>query len=301
MGILVSVIGSEGGLGRALCKVLAKTYAVRRVDIRVPNEPGVLRGDVRSQEDMERAVDGAGVVVHLAAFHGGYVPPPTDETRFDVNVVGTFRVMQACLKKNIRRVVWGSSLAALSKHGLYSISKVIGEDLCEYYHVTHKFQSPMLRYGAFTPCDLVSYGGRLLGVGVDLRDVAGATARAVDILAAGEPLHGPFTVMPDHGLRAEDAADFGRRWLNLLGQEDSAYVGLVKKYEIRMPNAIQQHDLAATRDVLGFAPGWNFLTFLKELKQRDARGEVTPQSPRWAFECGTPAPEGIVWPASNAE
>ena len=101
----IAVIGSEGGLGRSLCSTLNEHYAVRRVDINCPKADNTFRADVRSQEDMERAVDGCDVVVHLAAFHGGYKPPPTDETRFDVNVLGTFRLLQACLKKGIRRVI----------------------------------------------------------------------------------------------------------------------------------------------------------------------------------------------------
>lgn len=295
----VSIIGSEGSLGRALCRALSRDYHVRRVDVNCPNEPNTLRGDVRSQGDMEIAVQGADVVVHLAAYHGGYSPPPTDETRFHVNVVGTFNVMQACLKKDVRRFVWASSTAALSKKGIYSITKVLGESLCDYYHETHGFRIAMMRYGAFTPCDLVTYGERLLGHGVDRRDCVEATVRAVGLLAEGRPLFGRYTVMPRHPWRDEDRAEFGHRWQDILTRAHPESVDLIQRYRIRIPRAIALHDLSSTQAHLGFAPRYDFETFLDELREKSASGAVSPGSPRWSFETGLPPSEGVVWPAQE--
>jgi len=291
----VAVIGSEGGLGRLLCKALQKRYTIKRVDINCPNEENTFRADVRSQEDMELAVDGCDVVVHLAAFHGGYVPPPTDETRFDVNVTGTFRVMQACLKKGIRRVVWASSMAAMSKRSFYSITKVLGEDLCEYYHLTHGFAIAMLRYGAFTPCDLFTYGERILSIGVDPRDCVGATVQAIDQLQSGMKFFGHFTVMPDHKLSEKDLKSFGQQWRNRLSAANPAWPELIDKYKIRIPETLVQQDIASTQTVLGFRASYNFTTFLEELQHREEAGEIFTDSPRWCFEQGCPAPEGVVW------
>ena len=258
---LVSVIGSEGRLGRALRRALEATYDVRRADISCPNEPDTLRADVRSQEDMERAVDGSEVVVHLAAYHGGYHPPLTDQTRFHVNVVGTFNVMQACLKKGVRRVVWASSIAAYSHKGIYSITKVLGEDLCDYYHQTHGFQVAMMRYGSFTPCDLVTYGRRLLGSGVDRRDCVEATVRAVDLLAAGEPIFGRYVVMRSHPWSDDEHRDFGGRSREVLRRLGPRAVRLLEHYGIEMPPSVPRYDLSPTREDLGFVPRHNFETF----------------------------------------
>lgn len=295
----VSIVGSEGCLGRALVPALAQDYDVRRADVSCPNEPGTLRADVRSQEDMERAVEGADVVVHLAAYHGGYSPPPTDPTRFQVNVVGTFNVMQACLKKGVRRVVWASSTAALSKKGVYSMTKVLGEDLCDYYHLTHGFQIAMMRYGSFTSCDLVTYGQRLLGHGVDRRDCVEATVRAVDLLARGRPLFGRYIVMPSHPRGDGECAEFGGRWKDVLARAGSAE--LVERHGIKLPRSVARHDLSSARADLGFVPRYSFETFLAELKEKDATGSVTPDSPRWSFETGLPPPEGVVWPAQEGD
>ena len=248
----------------------------------------------------ERAVDGAAIVVLLAAYHGGYVPQPTDETRFDVNVVGSFRMFQACVKKGVQRVVWASSLAALRRDDIYCITKVIGEDLCDYYHERHGLQIAMMRYGAFTACDLVSYGEWLLTHGVDLRDVVNATVRAVRLLDEGHPSFGCYTVMPSHPYTGEELARFGEIWQDILGRRGADYVGLVQRYGIEFPPSVRQYDLSSSSKELGFAPQYNFDTFLDELKERDANGEVTPQSPRWRFESGTAPPNGIVWAAQES-
>ena len=292
----VSVIGSEGGLGRLICNTLRQRYSVKRVDLSCPNVEGAFRGDVRSQEDMEQAVDGADIVVQLAAYHGGYNPPPTDETRFEVNVVGTFRMFQACLKKGVKRVVWGSSIAAMRNEGCYSMTKVLGEDLCEYYHLTHGMQVAMMRYGAFTPCDLMTYGERLLGSGVDSRDCVDATIRAVDLLADGSDQFGQFTVLPDHKLPDEHLASFGSRHRNILSSMNTGWPVLIDRYSISIPDVVTQADISSTKEVLGFQPAFNFLTFMEELERRDQSGEITEDSSRWWFEQGIPAPENVPWP-----
>jgi len=292
----VSIIGSEGCLGRSLRAALAGEYEITRADAACPNEPGVVRADVRSGRDVADAVAGADIVVHLAAYHGGYQPPPTDETRFDVNVVGTFNVLQACLVAGIRRGVWASSTAALSKRGMYCITKVIGEDLCDYFHQTHGFHIAMMRYDAFTACDLVTYGQRLLHHGVDRRDCVEATVRAVRLLAEGNDLFGRYIVAHDHPGSPEEHEQFGERWRDILPGRRPRAAELIERYGIEIPPSVRRYDLSSTRSDLDFAPRYHFETFPAELAARDAGGLVTPESPRWSFETGRPPQEGVVWP-----
>jgi nucleoside-diphosphate-sugar epimerase len=292
----IAIIGSEGCLGRSLRAALAGECEITRADVACPNEPGVVRADVRSGRDMAHAVDGADVVVHLAAYHGGYQPPPTDDTRFHVNVVGTFNVLQACLEAGIQRVVWASSTAALSKRGMYCITKVLGEDLCDYFHQTHGFQIAMMRYDAFTACDLVTYGQRLLHHGVDRRDCVEATVRAVRLLAGGSDLFGRYIVAHDHPWTPEEHEHFGQRWKDILGGRCPRAAKLIDRYRIEIPSSVRRYDQSSTRTDLDFAPRHDFETFLAELSARDTEGLVTPESPRWSFETGRPPDEGVAWP-----
>jgi hypothetical protein len=245
---------------------------------------------------MERAVDGAETVVHLAAFHGGYRPPPTDETRFDINVVGTFRMFQACLKKGVGKVVWASSTAANSKKGIYSITKVIGEDLCEYYHLTHGFGVTMLRFGSFTPLDFLSYGERLLDRGIDVRDCAVATERAIRLLAQGNDLCERFNLVACAFLPEHDRRRIIKDGEGYLRSVDPSYPDLLSRYGISMPSRLPNLHVATAGEVLDMQPSYTFLRFLADLKRLDRDGRLNPNAQRWRFEDGIPAPRGLVWP-----
>jgi UDP-glucose 4-epimerase len=65
-------------------------------------------GDILQSDILEAALDGADGVFHFAALwllqcH------EFPRSAFDVNVRGTFNVMDACVKKNVKRLVYSSS------------------------------------------------------------------------------------------------------------------------------------------------------------------------------------------------
>lgn len=76
-----------------------------------------VRGDVRSPEDLTRALDGVRFVFHLAGF-GGFVPEVG--TYMDVNATGTVRLFEAIgdRGRGVRKVVVASSQAIYGE-GLY--------------------------------------------------------------------------------------------------------------------------------------------------------------------------------------
>src|SRR3989304_9008184 len=68
-------------------------------------------GDIMQTDILEAAFDGADGVFHLAAL---WLLQCHDYPRsaFDVNVRGTFNVMEACVKKGVNRLVYSSSAPA---------------------------------------------------------------------------------------------------------------------------------------------------------------------------------------------
>jgi UDP-glucuronate 4-epimerase len=72
----------------------------------------LVEGDLRQPADLARALDQAGpvdAVVHLAAL-AGVRPSLLDPVRFyDVNVMGTLHLFEACRARGIRRIVFASS------------------------------------------------------------------------------------------------------------------------------------------------------------------------------------------------
>ena len=230
------------------------------------------RCDTRTPDDVRRAVAGMDAVVHLAAWHCAHHPPVSDPTIFAVNVDGTFNVFEACRAEGVRACVYASSMA-YGWGGVYSVTKVIGEDLCRSYHEMTGIAVAMLRYHDFVPKPYLDFGAKLLRNGVDSRDVASATVAS--LYAAAERRIGLFrtVVHTDHHMPAEVVADFrahGPDWCE--GQVPGAS-RLIQKYDIDLPERVEQHDMGEAQRQIGWVPRFGFVEFLRDLQARDARGE----------------------------
>jgi dihydroflavonol-4-reductase len=147
------VTGATGFVGSAVARTLqAKGVAVRalaRAESPRRNLEGlnaeVVIGDMRSAEDMTRALQGARWLFHVAADYRLWAKDPEEIVRN--NLEGTRAVMQAALAAGVEKVVYTSSVATLSlKHipadetqplseaeaiGAYKRSKVVAERLVE--------------------------------------------------------------------------------------------------------------------------------------------------------------------------
>jgi len=126
----------------------------------VKNDIEVIEGDIRDQEVVAKAVDGAEIVYHLAAL--GSVPRSIKDpkTTHDVNVNGTFNMIEAGRSAGVRRMVFASSSSVygqspvLPQHeGLpiapirpYGATKAIAEIYFRAFYETYKFESICLRY-----------------------------------------------------------------------------------------------------------------------------------------------------------
>lgn len=109
-------------------------------------------GSLTRMADVQRAVDGTDAVYHLgAAFQGG--GPFTNEEYFEINVRGTFNMLEAAAANtSLRHFFFASSDALYNKYipggipdpiredemplepgGTYALTKQLGEDLCRGY------------------------------------------------------------------------------------------------------------------------------------------------------------------------
>lgn len=273
----VLVTGASGNGGQAVCGALqAAGFTIRMADVAPPPTPPegaeFVRCDTRTPDDCRRAVAGVDGVIHLAAWHSAHRPPVSDATIFAVNVDGTFNVLEAAREAGIRAVVFASSMA-YGWGSVYSVTKVIGEDLCRAFHERTKASVAMLRYHEFIPRPYLEFGARLLRNGVDRRDIAGATVAA--LRAATEQRIGLFRtiVHTRHGMAPEIVADFGNLGLDWCEQTVPGARQLLEKYAIPLPERVEQHDLSEAERVLGWRPTVGFADFLRDLQARDRRGE----------------------------
>jgi len=274
----VLVTGAAGNAGQAVCRLLARAgFTLRLADVASPTggATGVgefVRCDTRTPDDVRRAVAGMDAVVHLAAWHSAHQPPVSDATIFAVNVDGTFNVIEACREASIQALVFASSMA-YGWGGIYSVTKVICEELCRSLHEMTGASVVMLRYHAFVPGPYLDYGARLLRNGVDRQDVATATLAALRAVAERRVDLFCTVVHSNHGMPADVVERFrelGPAWCETLVPGARL---LLEKYSISLPEKVEQHDLTDAERRLGWKPAVGFLDFLRDLQARDARGE----------------------------
>jgi len=122
---MVVVTGATGHIGNVLVRELLSRSKNVRVVIPSSEDTSPLdglkvemvEGDVRQIDSLIQAFKGADVVYHLAGIIS--ILPGKSELLYQVNVAGTRNVVEACLRTGVRRLVYTSSIHAITEppHG----------------------------------------------------------------------------------------------------------------------------------------------------------------------------------------
>jgi len=168
-GASVLVLGATGFLGSRLALALKKSGAAVRAMARPTSDVsflaasgiGIVTGDLADEDALARAAAGQRVVFHAAARVGDW--GGAEEFR-RVNVDGTARLIAACRKQRVRRLVHVSSLTvlglprrgarvdeetppAMSAADAYTASKIAGEKLVRRAHGAGGLETVVVRPG----------------------------------------------------------------------------------------------------------------------------------------------------------
>lgn len=116
-------------------------------------------GDLMQADILESAFDGADGVFHLAAL---WLLQCHEYPRsaFDVNVRGTFNVMEACISKGVKRLIYSSSASVygdaimepmtedhpFNNKNFYGATKICGEAMLKAFHHRYGLDYVGLRY-----------------------------------------------------------------------------------------------------------------------------------------------------------
>ncbi len=116
-------------------------------------------GDVREIDILDTAVKGKDYVICLAAMwllHCKDFP----RTAFDVNIAGTFNVLEACVKHKVKKLIWSSSASVygdavelpmtedhpFNNKNFYGATKIAGEAMAMAFHDRYGLEVIGLRY-----------------------------------------------------------------------------------------------------------------------------------------------------------
>ena len=171
----ILVIGGAGLIGSHILEELLKeeveevivydnfcrgTYANLEQALRDPRcRVFEIGGDVLQTDILNAAMKEADAVIHLAALWllQCYEYP---RAAFDVNIRGTFNVLEACVANNIERLVYSSSASVYgdavedpmtedhpyNNWTFYGATKIAGEHMFKAYHQRYGLQGVGLRY-----------------------------------------------------------------------------------------------------------------------------------------------------------
>jgi UDP-glucose 4-epimerase len=116
-------------------------------------------GDIRDIDILDAAVKGKDFVISLAAMwllHCKDYP----RTAFEVNIAGTFNILESCVKHNIKKLIWSSSASVygdaveipmteghpFNNKNFYGATKIAGEAMATAYNDRYGLSVIGLRY-----------------------------------------------------------------------------------------------------------------------------------------------------------
>ena len=116
-------------------------------------------GDITQTDILDAALEGADVVLHFAAL---WLLQCHEYPRsaFETNVKGTFNVLDGCVRKGVKRLVWSSSASVygdaveepmtedhpFNNRNFYGATKICGEAMARAYHFRYGLDYVGLRY-----------------------------------------------------------------------------------------------------------------------------------------------------------
>ncbi len=282
--------GGSGDLGGLLSEALAARGDEPAVIDMVPPHACVktyFGASILDRAAVTNAVEGMDCVIHIAAWHGIHESRRTKTVYdfHDLNVTGTFNVLEAAAAAGVKRFLFISSTSATDRYGVYGHSKILGEEMSRAYAHRHGMEVIILRPRAFIPsgntavyASFPDWAAWYARGAVHIDDVSRAVLCAVDLLKNGglAPPAPIFTIDGAHDFTKEDLdtwdAEGPGSTFRKYYPEDEA---LLRKYGLdpaRKPKVLNVPD---AEKLPGYAPQYSLKNMLVELRRVAAGAGVS--------------------------
>lgn len=197
----VLVTGAAGHIGSFFAKHARDKYALRLM-VRGDEEGidairaygAVVEADLGDLDRLKVLCAGVDTIVHMAGDPG---PSSLWQSLLETNIIGTYNIFAAAKTAGVRRVIYASSIHAVSGYpadvqvktsepvnpgDIYGVSKCFGEALCRYMAEKEGVSAIALRIGAFQPLESVQdeKGVGMLDSFVSQRDLDQLINRCID-------------------------------------------------------------------------------------------------------------------------
>jgi len=286
----ILLTGGSGDLGHVLSKELdIRGDIPLRLDVRMPmNDRGrYIKGSILDQPLLKQSMKGMDCIVHIAAWHGIHEFTQEKDVYdfWDLNVTGTFYVLQAAVETGIQKIVHISSESVQDWSGIYGHTKVLGEEMVRAYAKRHGVEIITLRPRAFIPYwnktvyqSFLEWAQWFWKGAVHINDVSQAVIQSIDLLAR-QSISAPLTLNVDGGyeytaedLSAWDINGASTTFIKHYGE----YYDMVVNYGLDPAEKPTILDITETRQWLGYEPRYSLRNLLMELEQFGTEGPPMP-------------------------
>ena len=287
----ILLTGGSSDLGHVLSKELeSRGDTPLRLDVRAPlNDRGVyINGSILDQALLRQSMEGVDCVVHIAAWHGFHEFTKQKDVYdfWELNVTGTFYVLQTAVDAGVKKIVHISSESVLDWSGIYGHTKVLGEEMVRAYAQRHGLEIIILRPRAFIPywnkatySSFVEWAQWFWKGAVHIDDVNQAVIQAIDLLAK-KSIPEPLTLTVD-GAYEYTVDDFSNWDANGAGTTFKKYYA--EYYDLAVQHGLDPAlkpttlDITETRQQLGYDPQYSLRNLLMELEQFGVDGPPMPE------------------------
>ncbi|MBX9877323.1 MAG: NAD(P)-dependent oxidoreductase [Candidatus Obscuribacterales bacterium] len=280
----VLLTGGSGDLGQVLAKqLIEKGHTPAALDIQPAKtlHGEFIQGSILDRDKLPGIFSGCDCIVHIADWHGIHEFQQNKDAYdfFDLNVKGTFEVFQAAVAARVKNVVFISTTSVDEPDSYYGMSKILAEQIADFYFRKHNLNVVTLRPRAFIPHwnravykSYVEWAKWFWGGAVHIDDVAQAVLKSIDFVSSNSelkehlilPIDGAYEYT-DSELANWDKEGPGSTFRN----HYEKYLELVQSKGLDPALKPRKLDISQTNKHLGYEPTYSLGSLLRELSEQN--------------------------------